>query len=214
MNPYEPVDQTDLVVEGLSIGPVVDSIREQGYSVVENFLDPQLLESIRDAFNSEVPITEMRAIGTQTGKTWRAHNLLAKTRAADSVFLDQRLRAIVAGVIGKLNQVNITTLFNTLPGETKQFLHQDDGLWPIPRPHPPFLCNVLIAFDPFTKENGATHIVPGSHKLVEQVDQSRETIQVEMGSGSALFWEGEHGMLVEQTSRLIKSEWVYLSVIR
>ena len=48
MNPYEPVDQTDLVVDGLSVGPVVDSIREQGYSVVENFLDPQLLESIRD----------------------------------------------------------------------------------------------------------------------------------------------------------------------
>ena len=190
MNPYEPVDQTDVAVEGLSIGPIVNSIREQGYSIVENFLDPQLLESIRDAFNSEVPITEMRAIGTQTGKTWRAHNLLAKTRAADSVFLDQRLRAIVAGVIGKLNQINITTLFNTLPGETRQFLHQDDGLWPIPRPHPPFLCNVLIAFDPFTKENGATHIVPGSHKLVEPVDQSRETIQVEMGSGSALFWEG------------------------
>ena len=113
MNPYEPVDQTDLVVEGLSIGPIVDSIREQGYSVVENFLDPQLLESIRDAFNSEVPITEMRAIGTQTGKTWRAHNLLAKTRAADSVFLDQRLRAIVAGVIGKLNQVNICLLYTS-----------------------------------------------------------------------------------------------------
>ena len=33
MNPYEPVDQTDLVVDGLSVGPVVDSIREQGYSV-------------------------------------------------------------------------------------------------------------------------------------------------------------------------------------
>ena len=86
-----------------------ERLLQQGYSVVENFLDPRLLESIRVAFNSAVPITEMRAIGTQTGKTWRAHNLLAKTRAADSVFLDQRLRAIVAGVIGKLNQVNITT---------------------------------------------------------------------------------------------------------
>ena len=122
MNPYEPVDQTDVAVEGLSIGPIVDNIREQGYSVAENFLDPYLLKSIRDAFNTEVPITEMRAIGTQSGRTWRAHNLLAKTRAVDSVFLDQRLRAIVAGVIGKLNQVNITTLFNTLPGETKQSL--------------------------------------------------------------------------------------------
>ena len=132
----------------------------------------------------------MRAIGTQTGKTWRAHNLLAKTRAADSVFLDQRLRAIVAGVIGKLNQVNITTLFNTLPGETKQFLHQDDGLWPIPRPHPPFSAMFLSLLIHSLRRTVPLTFVPGSHKLVEQVDQSRETIQVEMGSGSALFWEG------------------------
>ena len=31
---------------------------------------------------------EMRAIGTSTGRTWRAHNLLAKTRATDFVFHD------------------------------------------------------------------------------------------------------------------------------
>ena len=31
------------------------------------------------------------------------------------------------------------TLFNVLPGETRQFLRQDDGLWPIPRPHPHFV---------------------------------------------------------------------------
>ena len=55
-------------------------------------------------------------------------------------------------VLGHRGQINITTLFNTLPGETKQFLHQDDGLWPIPRPHPSFLCNALIALDDFDVE--------------------------------------------------------------
>ena len=189
-NPYAPVDQAGLVIAGLNIGSVVGTIREQGYAVVENFLTADVISRIRAAFNTEVPITEMRAIGTDTGRTWRAHNLLAKTRAADDVFLDSRLRAIVDGIIGKYNQINVTTLFNTLPGETKQFLHQDDGLWPIPRPHPPFLCNALIAFDDFTKDNGATHLVPFSHKWTQPVDQSVETIQVEMPSGSAVFWDG------------------------
>jgi ectoine hydroxylase-related dioxygenase (phytanoyl-CoA dioxygenase family) len=116
---------------------------------------------------------------------------LAKTRAADEVFLDKRLRAIVDGVLGKYNQINITTLFNTLPGETKQLLHQDDGLWPIPRPHPAFLCNALIAFDDFTIENGATHLVPFSHTWHDrEVDQSVETIQIEMSRGSMVLWEG------------------------
>ena len=189
-NPYAPVDQAGLVINGLNIGSVVGTIREQGYAIVEHFLTDDVISRVRSAFNTEVPITEMRAIGTDTGRTWRAHNLLAKTRAADDIFLDPRLRAVVDGIIGKYNQINVTTLFNTLPGETKQFLHQDDGLWPIPRPHPPFLCNALIAFDDFTKDNGATHLVPFSHKWTQPVDQSIETIQVEMPSGSAVFWDG------------------------
>ena len=189
-NPYAPLDQTGVVINDLDIGVVVNTIREQGYAVVENFLTKDAIAAMRRAFNSEVPITEMRAIGTETGRTWRAHNLLAKTRAADAVFLDPRLRGIVEGVIGRYNQINVTTLFNTLPGETKQFLHQDDGLWPIPRPHPPFLCNALFAFDDFTQENGATHLVPFSHTWSQPVDQSVESIQIEMRSGSVAFWEG------------------------
>ncbi|MFT7651998.1 MAG: ectoine hydroxylase-related dioxygenase (phytanoyl-CoA dioxygenase family) [Candidatus Azotimanducaceae bacterium] len=191
MNLYAPIDQTGVVLEGLDIGHHVAEISRQGYSIVENFLDEGLLQQINAAFNTQVPITEMRAIGTDTGRTWRAHNLLAKTRAADDVFLDKRLRAIVDGVLGKYNQINITTLFNTLPGETKQRLHQDDGLWPIPRPHPAFLCNALIAFDDFTIENGATHLVPFSHTWHDrEVDQSVETIQIEMSRGSMVLWEG------------------------
>ena len=189
-NPYDPVDQTGIVVDGLDIGSVVSEIQDKGYCVVENFLATEEVERLRANFNESVPITEMRAIGTETGRTWRAHNLLGKTRAADNVFLDSRLRAIVDGVIGKYNQVNVTTLFNTLPGETKQFLHQDDGLWPIPRPHPAFLCNALFAFDDFTKANGATHLVPYSHRWTKPVDQSVDSIQVEMSSGSVVFWEG------------------------
>ncbi|MDG2276522.1 MAG: phytanoyl-CoA dioxygenase family protein [Pseudomonadales bacterium] len=188
--PYDPVDQTDVSKDGLNVGAVVADIHAQGYAVVDNFLTPERVESIRTAFNTEVLITEMRAIGTATGRTWRAHNLLAKTRAADPVILDQRLRAIVDGVIGKYSQINIVTLFNTLPGETKQTLHQDDGLWPIPRPHPSFLCNVLIALDDFTEQNGATHIVPCSHGWAHPVDQQAHSLQIELQSGSALFWDG------------------------
>lgn len=189
-NPYDPVDQNGVVINGLNIGTIVAEIRDRGFAVVKDYLSPAEVAALRSDFNRNVPITEMRAIGTDTGRTWRAHNLLAKTRAADHVFLDPRLRAIVDGVIGRYNQINVTTLFNTLPGETRQFLHQDDGLWPIPRPHPPFLCNALIAFDDFTRDNGATHLVPYSHTWTRPVDQSADTLQIEMRSGSAVFWEG------------------------
>lgn len=73
----------------------------------------------------------------------------------------------------------------------KKFLHQDDGLWPIPRPHPHFLCNALIALDDFGVENGATHLVPYIHQWHDlEVDQSAQTIQVEMKAGSMVLRAG------------------------
>jgi ectoine hydroxylase-related dioxygenase (phytanoyl-CoA dioxygenase family) len=186
----------DLIIEGLNINERVAEIEEQGYTIVPEFISAEEVTSIRRAFDTEVPITEMRAIGTDTGKTFRAHNLLAKTRAVDYLFLDPRLRALVEGVLGKFVQINVTTLFNLMPGETKQLLHQDDGLWPIPRPHPHFVCNALIALDDFDVENGATHIVPYSHKWHDRpVDQDVETLQITMRSGTMLMWAGSlwHG---------------------
>lgn len=190
-NPPEAKASDDLIVDGLNVTERVAEIEDQGYTIIPDFITPTEVARIRHAFDTEVLITEMRAIGTTTGKTLRAHNLLAKTRAVDYLFLDARLRAVVEGVHGERTQINVTTLFNLLPGETRQFLHQDDGLWPIPRPHPHFVCNALIALDDFDLENGATHIVPYSHKWHDRpVDQNVETMRVVMPSGTMLMWEG------------------------
>jgi ectoine hydroxylase-related dioxygenase (phytanoyl-CoA dioxygenase family) len=175
----------------MDVAALIDTLEYQGYAVVPQFLPAQRVAELKHAFNTEVPITEMRAIGTDTGKTWRAHNLLAKTRAADDIYLDPRLRTLVQNFLQDRTQINITTLFNTLPGETRQLLHQDDGLWPIPRPHPHFLCNALIALDEFDEANGATHIVPHSHQWHDRaVDQAVQTLQVCMNSGDMLLWAG------------------------
>ena len=179
------------IVEGLDVGARVAEIEDRGFTVIDDFIGPDEVACIREAFATEVPITEMRALGTNTGKTLRAHNLLAKTRAVDHLFLDPRLRAVIKGVLGDRVQVNVTTLFDLLPGETRQHLHQDDGLWPIPRPHPHFVCNALIALDDFDLENGATHVVPYSHRWHDRrVDQAIETHRVTMPSGAMLMWEG------------------------
>ncbi len=190
--------------------PVIDGldgwlreIDERGYTVVPDFLDASAVQSIRDAFNNEVPITPLPLDKAGEGKTIRGHNLLAKTRAVDFVFLDPCVRALVEGVIGKESRINITTLFNLLPGEKQQPRHQDDGLWPIPRPHPPFLLNIVIAIDDFDEDNGATHVVPYSHAWHDRkVDQSEPTTQVTMKSGSLLAWSGAlwHGGGANTTS--------------
>ena len=88
---------------------------------------------------------------------------------------------------------NIATIKKIYPGETPQPLHQDDGLWPAPRPHPPFVLNTLYAIDPFTCENGGTQLVAGTHKSTEPVDQQAKKVSVEMPVGSVLAWDGRPG---------------------
>ena len=186
---------------------VVNTIREQGYAVVENFLTKDAIAGMRRAFNSEVPITEMRAIGTETGRTWRAHNLLAKTRAADAVFLDPRLRGIVEGVIGRYNQINVTTLFNTLPGETKQFLHQDDGLWPIPRPHPPFCAMpylpLMISPKRTAQLTSCLSVIRGVSRLIRAWNRFKSKCDQAVSS----FGRAACGMLAAPMSLQTKNEW-------
>ena len=182
----------------------VQEIKQRGYIIVENFLSKDETNKIRRAFETEVPIVSMAGLGDDTGHTIRGHNLLAKTRSCDFVYLDERLRATVKGVLGAEGQINITTLFDLLPGAKRQALHQDDGIWSkggtfgdagIPRPHPSFLCNALIAIDDFDIENGATHLVPFSHlwhdKSPFSLDMQKvPTIQACMKAGSVVFWEG------------------------
>lgn len=172
--------------------------------IVQNFLSAEEVGVIRHAFENEIATVRMPGLGDDTGHTIRGHNLLAKTRSCDFVYLDERLQATVKGVLGASGQINITTLFNLLPGAKKQALHQDDGIWSkggtfgdagVPRPHPSFLCNALIAIDDFDEENGATHLVPFSHKWHDRSPHNKnerqvETIQAVMKAGSIVFWEG------------------------
>ena len=62
-------------------------------------------------------------------------------------------------------QLHFTSAISIGPGETQQVLHRDRGVWGgyVPRKIETQLSTVWAITD-FTKENGATQVVPGSHK--------------------------------------------------
>lgn len=179
----------EIEVPGLS-GWLTD-IEEQGFAVIPNWLDEERVTKLREDLRREVnPIRELMP---PENKTVRAHNLLGKTRCVDDLVCDPRLVAIVQGVLGPHIQISVVVMFDLLPGASAQGLHQDDGLWPIPRPHPPFVVNSVIAVDEFTNENGATVLVPESHKWHDQPVRQPpdvETVQLEMKPGTMLIWSG------------------------
>lgn len=93
--------------------------------------------------------------------------------------------------------LNTGQLIQIGPGETVQSLHRDEDAWGYYKQAKPLLeVEAMFALTDFTKENGATQVVPGSH-LWDPGRQAEphEIIQAEMAAGSALLYLGNaiHG---------------------
>ena len=69
-------------------------------------------------------------------------------------------------------------------------IHADTNMIPLPRPHLPITVNSMWALTDFTEANGATRIVPGSHKFDHDpvYGEHYETVCAEMPAGSVLVW--------------------------
>lgn len=89
-------------------------------------------------------------------------------------------------------QVHITAALEIGPGARQQILHRDDSsytFFPIPRPN--LIIAGMWAINDFRQDNGATLMVPGSHRWpAERTSEPDEICAAEMPAGSALFWFG------------------------
>jgi ectoine hydroxylase-related dioxygenase (phytanoyl-CoA dioxygenase family) len=92
---------------------------------------------------------------------------------------------------------NTGQLIQIGPGETDQFLHRDEDAWrELPVPKPSLEIEAMFALTDFTVENGATRVVPGSHKWpLDREARPDEITRAEMSAGSALLYLGSaiHG---------------------
>jgi len=94
-------------------------------------------------------------------------------------------------------QLNLAHVLDRGPGAEAQLLHRDELVWVhFPKPHPELQVASMIALVDFTKENGATMIVPGSHRWeAERTAEEDEIAVAEMSAGSAAIYLGStlHG---------------------
>ena len=97
-------------------------------------------------------------------------------------------------------QLNLGHLLQRGPGSEDQWLHRDEAVWSdVPRPHPELQLASVIAFVDFTRDNGATRVVPGSHRWPDrQLTPAEQAAQpapdqiayAEMPAGSAVVYTG------------------------
>ena len=78
-----------------------------------------------------------------------------------------------------------------------QVLHRDDAIYPMHIAGVEWQISALWALTDFTEENGATHVLPGSHGSSLRVEMSKkgDTVQAAMPKGSLLLYLGStyHG---------------------
>jgi ectoine hydroxylase-related dioxygenase (phytanoyl-CoA dioxygenase family) len=134
------------------------------------------------------------------GGTKRVHSLVTKSAVCRDMIMHPLVLNVMQELLGPACdkiQLNLTQGIEIWPGEKAQILHRDDDMFPAKIHTFELMANAMWASTDFTADNGATVIVPGSHKWVdrERQPQSHEIIQAEMKAGEVLIYLGSvmHG---------------------
>jgi ectoine hydroxylase-related dioxygenase (phytanoyl-CoA dioxygenase family) len=183
----------------------IERIRKDGYTIIEDAIEPDLVDALADDLRRlEKELGTKPAANTFEGtKTLRIYNLLVHGPNFEAIPVHANVLPVVEGVLDPGCLVSSLSSIAILSGETAQPIHADDQLIPIPKPHPPTVCNTMWALTDFTEANGATRLIPGSHlsDTSPNYGQPYDSIAAEMPKGSVLVWHGSlwHGGGANQT---------------
>jgi ectoine hydroxylase-related dioxygenase (phytanoyl-CoA dioxygenase family) len=192
------------VTADAGVAEVVELLDRDGYAVVEGVLDAEETGRIRAELGrilEDVPTGRNPFEGHHTK---RIYAIFAKTRLLDGPAVHPLVLGTLDHVLGEHYQLSGPTGIEIGAGEVAQILHRDEDIYPVPRPHPELVVNVMWAFDDFTEVNGATRMVPGSHRnSLEQATPDTPTVAAEMPAGSVMIYLGSvwHGGGANRTDR-------------
>jgi ectoine hydroxylase-related dioxygenase (phytanoyl-CoA dioxygenase family) len=137
-------------------------IREQGFTVIRDFMDTGALAAFRKAL---APY-----LGSHRGRndfegfeTERVYTLVARDKLFEDLATDPRMMSLLSRFLKGAFLLSATHAINLMPGETAQSIHTDDGFYHQPRSSPAVGYSMIGAIDAFTRANGATEVIPGSH---------------------------------------------------
>ncbi|HZP29841.1 MAG TPA: phytanoyl-CoA dioxygenase family protein [Acidimicrobiia bacterium] len=195
------------------VGRIHDALMRDGAVIVEGLLDAATVANVNaeveaalDAADPAEPVFDpvLQVFHGPCTKQVASVPAISRTFATD-VMCHPVLLALCDRVLlpaCAAYQLNLGHLLQRGPGATEQMLHRDEAVWSdCPRPGPELQLASVIAFVDFTRENGATRVVPGSHRwpdralpVAEQVrrpaPEPDQIAYAEMTAGSAVVYLG------------------------
>jgi len=193
----------------------IAALADAGGVIVENVLPPEAL----DAFNRELdPLVEAADPARKHmtplldfffgPRTRHVSSIAAKSPVFVRELLCHPLYRSICDAILKPScgryQLNLAHVLDRGAGSDAQILHRDELVWSyVPKPHPELQLATIVALVDFTADNGATRLVPGSHRWPkDRVATDDEVAVAEMPAGSAVIYLGStiHGGGANTTS--------------
>ncbi len=187
------------------------AIDDIGAVILADLVDPTTLASLRDDLG---PWVERTHAGSRSGdpeweefhgrSTVRVNGVAAKTSTFVDVCLDETILGVADHRLipdGGSIQISDTQVIAIGPGEQAQYLHRDQTGWPwfnqLLPDGPEITVIAMVAMTDCTEENGATRVVPFSHRAADRPElfEPAGSVAAEMSAGSALLFSGKtiHG---------------------
>jgi ectoine hydroxylase-related dioxygenase (phytanoyl-CoA dioxygenase family) len=164
---YGVIEQT---MSNTDVEQACESIRHLGYGVIDGGYEPAWLASLSDAFDRARERQQSEHGGIASLRAIDEHNTIRLPLAYEPMFLELaangKILEICSRLIGAylvLNQQN--GVIN--PPRAERY---NQGAWHRDLPYQhfvssrPLAINALFCLDPFTLENGATKVLPASHR--------------------------------------------------
>jgi ectoine hydroxylase-related dioxygenase (phytanoyl-CoA dioxygenase family) len=143
------------------------AIQERGYTVIDDFLSAPVLAEVRRCL--------AYYIGSHSGRnsfegmrTERVYTLVARARVFWDIVLDARILALCDRFLLPNYLLTASQAINIGPGEAAQAFHSDDSFHQLPRPRAMISLSTIVAVDAFTEHNGATRVLPESHRWSDE----------------------------------------------
>jgi len=174
---------------------ILKLIERDGACILSNAMSADFLNRI----NSELePFVSRTKTGRDefTGKyTQRTGALVARSPGCRGIVTNKKILGLAKQFLSPFSkklQINTTQVIKINPGEGAQDFHRDRLAWGtlLPREIETQLSTIWALTD-FTEKNGATRIVPGSHRWDwKREAQPDEICQAVMDPGSVLVFTG------------------------